>query len=209
MHINSIKLLLIISALLLCSIAQAQPVQPTSESQTTPLQTIPSQPSQSPSELRIVPNGTPILVEITDLVSTKTAVRDDMFNLKLSTPIELNGEIIIPAGTIGKGQVVDSGKPRIGGGSAQLVIAARYLEYKGQRIPIRGLKLDVGGHDRSNASVGLSSIGLLAGPAGGFAGFFVSGGHMEVPAGTLANAKLGADYVINSGESSATPNNGN
>lgn len=188
MRFDSIKLVFVYLPLLFFYPANAQTI-------VTPPK---PEDAQASNPSKIIPKGTPILIEITDLVSTKTAVRDDFFNIKLATPIIFNGEIIIPAGTIGKGQVVDSGKPRAGGGSGQLVIAARYLEYNGQKIPLRGLKLEVSGTDRSGTSAGVSSVASLAGPVGALAGFFVSGGHMEVPAGTHASAKLGIDYIINS-----------
>lgn len=186
MRFDTIKTLLVYLPLLFFSPAHAQ------NATITPIQ----ENNQVAPSQKIIPKGTPITIEITDLVTTKTALRDDFFNIKLASPVVLNGETIIPAGITGKGQVVDSGKPRSGGGSAQLVIAARYLEYNGQQIPIRGLKLDMTSKDRSSTSIGLSSVASLAGPAGALAGFFVSGGHMEVPAGTLASAKLGIDYII-------------
>jgi len=135
-----------------------------------------------------VPGGTPILVEITDLVSTRTANRDDMFNLKLAEPITLNKVVAIPEGTPGKGQVVEAGKPGMGGKPGKLILAARYLEFEGRQIPIRGLKLALSASDNSGASVAASmAVGVF--------GLAVTGGHMEVKPGTRAHAKLAADYV--------------
>lgn len=139
-----------------------------------------------------VPNGTPIIIEITDLVSTKTAKRDDMFNLRLAAPLTLNGAILIPEGTLGKGQVIDSGLPGMGGKPGKLVLAARYLEFEGRQIPIRGLNMDMGARDNSGTAV---LLGAAGGIVGGVAGLMVTGGHMEVPPGTLAHAKLGMNFI--------------
>lgn len=138
-----------------------------------------------------VPSGTQITIEITDLVSTRTAKRDDFFNIRLAAPVILNGVIVIPEGTLGKGQVVDAGLPGMGGKPGKLVLAARYLELDGQRIPLRGLTMDMSARDNGGPAVLLSSAG---GAAGAVIGLIVTGGHMEVQAGTRANAKLGAAF---------------
>lgn len=212
MQKNLIMLLSAALAISICSntIAQEQTIGQSVGQTIVQAAPPPIAPQSAPanSAPEIIPKGTPIIVEITQLISTKTAVRDDFFELKLVSPIVFQDRIIIPAGTKGSGQVVDAGKPQMGGASGQLVIAARYLIHDGQRIPIRGLKLNAVGQDKSVSAVGLSSVGTLAGPAGAFVGLMVTGGDMEVPAGTLASAKLGVDFVINS-SNTANSNNGN
>ncbi len=151
-------------------------------------QMAPAPAAPAPAAPSVVPNGTPIVVEITDLVSSKTALRDDMFNLTLAEPIKLNDVIVIPAGTPGKGQVIDSARPGMAGKSGKLVLSARYLEFEGKQIPIRGLKLNFGAKDNS-------SVAMATSMAVGIFGLAVTGGDIEVPAGTRANAKLGIDFA--------------
>jgi len=122
------------------------------------------------------------------MISTRTAQRDDMFNLKLAAPVMLNGEIIIPTGTPGKGQVIESAKPGMGGKPGKLVLAGRYLDFNGQQIPIRGLTMAITGKNNANAAM---ATGMVV----GIFGLAVTGGHMEVQPGTHATAKLGADFT--------------
>lgn len=150
----------------------------------------PNDPGTPPTELakpKLVPNGTAIVVRIVDLVSTRTASREDVFNLVLAEPVLLDGEIVIPAGTPGKGQVVDAGKPGMAGKPGKLVLAGRYLEFEGRQIPIRGLKMALTAKNNTNAALAVTV-------AAGVFGLAVTGGHMEVQPGTLANAKLAADF---------------
>ncbi len=145
-------------------------------------------PAVVPAPESVVPKGTSIVVEITDLVSTKTAKRDDWFNLRLAEPVTLKDAIVIPEGTPGKGQVVDAGKPGMGGKPGKLVLAARYLEFEGRQIPIHALRLGLKADDNSGASV---AVGI----AFGIVGLAVTGGDMEVQPGTKARAKLAVDFV--------------
>lgn len=139
-------------------------------------------------EAIVIPNGTPIVVEVTELVSTRTAKVGHMFALKLAEPLVWNGTVIIPEGTPGKGEVIDTGKPGMGGKPGKLVLAARYLEFEGRQVPIRALKMRMGARDNvSGAMAATVVVGVF--------GLAVTGGHMEAPAGMQATAKLGADFT--------------
>lgn len=144
-----------------------------------------------------VAKNTPIVIEISDVVSAETAKRDDWFNLKLFEPVKLNGVIVIPAGTPGKGQVIDAAKPGMSGKPGKLVLAARYLVLNGKQIPIHALKMGLKAEDRSGGAVAASVfVGVFA--------LAVKGGEMEVQPGSLGEAKLGVDFVPDAG-GAATP----
>ena len=149
--------------------------------------TPPAAPAPAPAAA-VVPNGTPIVVEITQAISSQTAKRDDMFDLKLAEPVKLGDAVVIPEGTPGKGQVIDAMRPGMGGKPGKLVLAARYLVVDGKQVPIRGLKLGLTADDNSTQSA-------MLGAAGGLVGLAVEGGDMIVKPGTKARAKLGADFA--------------
>lgn len=183
------KILPVVTAIgIYCLMTSAAFAQTAPEAETSPPAVDAPAPAPAAVPPVVVPKGTPIVVEITDLVTTRTAARDDMFNLMLAEPVLLNGVAVIPAGTPGKGQVVDAGKPDMGGKPGKLVLAARYLEFEGRQIPIRGLSLSMYARDKSETAYW---VGVAAGPLG----MAVVGGHMEVPAGSRAGAKLGADFL--------------
>ena len=168
---------------LLVSAAMAQSSPPT---ETTPTATSPAVATTAPGG---VPKGTAIVVAITDLVSSETAKRDDMFNLTLAEPVMLNEAIVIPAGTPGKGQVIDAAKAGVGGKPGKLVLAARYLEFEGQQIPIKALILDLVARDESGTAAIIDAI------AGGGIGGLVSGGQMVAPSGMRGTAKLAVNFA--------------
>src|SRR5580704_1804501 len=72
--------------------------------------------------------GTTVQVELVDRLSTKTVKTGDTFALQLAAPLIVNGEVVLPAGALGAGEVVESAKPGMGGKPAKLVLAARYLQ---------------------------------------------------------------------------------
>ena len=138
-----------------------------------------------------IPAGTSMDIEITDMLSTKTSKVGDKFALKLAQPLKIGDTIVIPAGITGMGEVIDVGKPGIGGKPGKLVIAGRYLTLNGTNIAIRGLQLrPQGGEDRSNVVMATSFV-----PYVGMASFLITGGHVEIPSGSWAIAKLSAPFV--------------
>jgi hypothetical protein len=128
--------------------------------------------------------GTVVALEITQPISSATAKRGDMFAIRLAMPVEAAGKIVIPAGIVGEGQVVHAAKAGGAGKSGELTLAARYLTFGEQRLPLRGFQFGtMTGKDR----YGLAAASLIvAGPLT----FLVRGGNIDVPAGTNATAKL-------------------
>lgn len=129
--------------------------------------------------------NTPVTVEVAELISTRINKIGDSFALKLAKPIEVNGKVVAPAGAEGRGEVVDAGRPGIGGKPGKLVLAARYVEFDGKKVPLRSMKVAVSGEDAIGAS-------MAVGVAIGIVGIFVEGGHIEVAPGTTAIAKVAA-----------------
>ena len=74
------------------------------------------------------------------------------------------------------------------GKAGELVLAARYLDYQGTRIPLRSLRYGKGqGKDNVDtaAIVGFAVSGLIT-P-------FITGGEVRIPAGADVWAKVAAD----------------
>jgi len=132
--------------------------------------------------------GTPVAIELAELVSSKTHKRGDNFALRLALPILLDGKVVVPAGTTGVGQVVDAAASGPLGRPAKLLLAARYLDFNGGQIPLRGLQLGRAGKDKSDTVMAVSFA-----PYVGVLGLFMHGGEIEIPAGQRAQAKLAAD----------------
>jgi hypothetical protein len=135
--------------------------------------------------------GTLVEIEIAEPVSSKTHKAGDTFAIRLAEPVTFDGRVIVPAGTPGRGQVIDSGKPGIGGKPAKLVLAARYLEVDGKQLPLRAFKFGGAGVDRSNTAAALSAV-----PYAGVFGILVTGGQIEIAPGARGIAKLAQDVPV-------------
>jgi hypothetical protein len=136
-----------------------------------------------------VPAGTPVLVEITAPLSSRTLKPGDTFPLRLAQPILVDGKTVVEAGAVGGGQVVDAAAAGMMGKPAKLILAARYLDIGGHQVKLRAMQFVRNGEGRDGEVLALGfAIGIVS--------FLVKGGDIEVPAGSNAQAKLGEDLVI-------------
>jgi hypothetical protein len=168
--------------------AAGQPVLPT----TTPLPPAPTTPEAAPPASPAAPHlsaGMPVEIEITEAVSSKTGVSGATFGLRLAKPILYEGRVVVPAGVVGQGEVVDAHRSGMAGRPGELIIAARFVDDAGVRIPLKALKLGLTGRDNGD-------LAMAVGIAAGMAAIFVPGGEIVIPPGTHAVAKLKADIDL-------------
>lgn len=132
------------------------------------------------------------LVVLEDLIS-KTAVTGQEFDIALAESIRLGNGLMIPAGTRGRGWVVHADKPKMGGKPGELLLAARHLEIRGTRIPLRSMKLGLTGKNKETLAIALSAAGGLAGAT---AAMFITGTNAKVANGMIATAKTAADVDL-------------
>lgn len=145
-----------------------------------------------------VPKMTPVVIEILEPLGSKTSKSLQAFQIRLAEPIVVEGTEVVPAGATGMGEVVHAKKAGGMGTAGELVLAARWIEHDGQRIALRSMKLD--GGESGKSQVGTVNAINVASAASlvpiSIIGFFISGGNVEVPAGTLASARIGAEIEI-------------
>ncbi len=130
----------------------------------------------------MLPDGSPIRIEIAEALSSKTAQRGQIFKLRLVQSLAAAEGVLLQAGTEGTGEVVHAERGRGGGKAGELILAARYLQGPNGPIKLRGMKLGGAGSDKTGAAMAAS----LVLPLGGF----VRGSEIEIPLGTNAVAKL-------------------
>lgn len=177
------------AALVFAGAAAAQTNDVTAPSQTAP--TIAAEPASATATVRI-PAGTIILVEFTETLSSRTSQTGQLVGLRLAEPIVVEGRTIVEAGALGGGEVIDAARSGMGGRNGKLIVSGRYLELAGQRARIRGLQVVIAGEDNSREAVNT----MILVPYVGWMGGFISGGEIEIPAGTRAQARLSADIVV-------------
>ncbi|WP_141233639.1 hypothetical protein [Lysobacter antibioticus] len=129
-----------------------------------------------------IPANTPVTLEIAAALSSAKARRGDRFPLRLAQPLVLAGATVLPAGTPGIGEVVHAARRGASGKPGELLLAARYLEHQGRRVALRGFSLGGIGKSREGVAV---SVGIAL----GIPGLFVTGGEIEIPAGTQVGAR--------------------
>nr|WP_298154782.1 hypothetical protein [uncultured Pseudoxanthomonas sp.] len=127
--------------------------------------------------------GTPLVLEILDPISSASVKRGDAFRLRVRDAITVGGSVVIAAGTEGVGEVVHAEPSRGGGKPGELILAARRLQVGDREVKLRGFKLGGAGTDTSHVALG-ASFGI-----GPFA-HFIHGKEIQIPALTSGMAKL-------------------
>jgi hypothetical protein len=135
------------------------------------------------AETTTIAAGTTIVIRLIDPISSSTATQGQFFPIELAEPVMLGDREVIPAGIRGEGQVVHARHRGWGGGAGELILAARYLQCGERRVALRAFHLGVAGRDGASTSV-------IATVAVGVVGAFVTGRSANVPAGSLATARL-------------------
>jgi hypothetical protein len=144
----------------------------------------------APCHCVTIPALTPVSVEILTPLGSKTSRTGDTFPIRLAQPIIIGDGEVVPAGAMGVGEVIHAKKSGGMGAAGELVLAARYVEVSGRRLTLRSLNLALAGSSRIGAVDALNAASA-AGPLPiGLIGFFIAGGQVVVPQGTVAQAKI-------------------
>jgi len=178
---------LMLAALMLPAPVAAQSV-PAAAPETSP-QSSDVRPQPAPAA-PILPALTPVRIEILETMNSATSRIGAHFPIRLAEAIDLPGGGQIPAGATGSGDVVHAAKSRFGGKPGELILAVRYLDLDGIRIPLRSLTYGKArGLDNTDMATAVNiAAGVLA--------VFITGGEVNIPAGTVANAKTSAPVTL-------------
>ena len=137
----------------------------------------------------VIPAGTPVELEVTQVVSTKIHVRGDRFTLRLVRPIVVDGVELLPADVPGVGEVVHASKAGMAGKAAELIVAARYLSYGDVKIPLRSFSIVTHSKSQSDeAMVAMMAVSVV--------GLLVKADETRVTSGARATAKVAAPTTI-------------
>lgn len=142
----------------------------------------------NPSMLR-VPAATIIDIEIMEPLSSKTAKMDATFPIRVYSPVVVDGRELIPAGTPGTGQVIHAAKSGGGGKAGELLLAARYLDINGARVPLRRFRMGASGAQKADEAF---AVGFVV----PFGQLLVKGKEIEFQVGTRAHAVVAVDTDI-------------
>lgn len=140
---------------------------------------------------------TPVRLVIRTHLGSKISTSGEWFEIELAEPIMADGKEAIPAGTRGQGEVVHAKKSGGSGASGELVLAARFLDVGGRHLRLRSMHFAAAGEDRIG-TVNTLNVASAASPIPGLSliGFFVKGKGIDLPEGTLAEAKTAEPFVF-------------
>jgi hypothetical protein len=182
---------LLVSCLLAGAIASA-PVAAQTESSAAASPTQPAVIAAPAADGYTIAALTPVQIEILARMNSQLSKIGEHFPIRLAAPIDLGGGHQLPAGATGSGDVVHAAKSRFGGKPGEMILAARYIEYGGVRIPLRSLSFPTTrGRGRDNTETAAAVTIAI-----GLPGLFITGGEVDVPAGTIAYAKTSAPVII-------------
>jgi hypothetical protein len=134
-----------------------------------------------------IPQGTPVTLRLKQAVTSRKSKRGDYFDFELVNDIRSGTSIVVPAGTLGVGQVVHSAPKGFGGSAGELIIAARYLTTGTGRLALRKTRFSAAGSDNAGTAI----ITSLAAP---LVSIFVTGTSVDMNVGSIIVAETSEDF---------------
>ena len=128
-------------------------------------------------DLIVLAEGTPLKVVTAQEVTSKTASLNDNVNFKVDEDLVVNGQVLVPKGTLAIGSVINAEKGGYMGKSGKLGIQVESTQtVDGQPLKLRAAK-GKEGNDKTNSTAALS---LLISPVF----LFKKGGEAKIAEGT-------------------------
>jgi hypothetical protein len=153
----------------------------------------------------VIPAGLPIVAVLQQRVSTESARLGDAVQLRMTEPLRVDSETVIPAGLTIRGDVAAVRRGGRMGGAPEIAVHFTKLDLDGTSYPIEADLFRVTGHSdagKSAAQVGGGALagGLVGGLLGG-AGGIAKGAVVGAVLGTgVAVATKGQDLVLPAGQ---------
>ena len=134
-------------------------------------------------------NGTPVVLRLTEEVSSTTKNTNDMVNLEVARDVIVNGKIVIKAGTPAVGTVTWAEKEGMVGKAGKVSISVDSTKaVDDQRVMLRG-NVTQGGEEKTTLSIALSLICC-------FLFLLMKGKTASLPVGTEVKAYTDMDLTV-------------
>src|SRR2546430_14833228 len=130
------------------------------------------------------PAGTVVTVRLASAVGSKLSANGDHFNASVARPVEVDGKVVVPAGTEALGKVVEAVPQGRFKGAAVLRLVLQAVTVKGDAYDVKTSSVS-----RYLKGKGERTAALIGGGAGGGA---LIGGLAGGGKGALIGAALGA-----------------
>lgn len=127
--------------------------------------------------------GTYVALELISSINGNKAKTGQMVDFRVINDVKAEGVVVIPAGSIAKGQIIEAEKNGFLGQPGELRVAIKSVQaVDGTYVPLMGTEFSEEGKDKLVVSI----IGTLL----CFFPLFMKGGKAEMPAGTQMQANV-------------------
>lgn len=134
-------------------------------------------------------SGTPVILELVSTIKSNKAKSGQMVDFRVINNVKAGNVVVIPAGSIAKGQVIEADKSGIFGQPGELRVAIKsVIAIDGTNVPLMGSEFSEEGKDKLAVSIIGGLLCLFP--------FFMKGGKAEMPAGTQLQANVLSDTEI-------------
>ena len=131
-----------------------------------------------------IPDGTLVLLTLSETLSSKRHVKGDLFRLALSEDLIVNGVVVLSKGTPVVGEITRAETKAAFGVSGKLEARALYAELPRGTLRLSGRIGSRGEGGTTETALAFVAIGTIA--------FVVTGKSAEIPAGTELAARIGS-----------------
>lgn len=154
-----------------------------------------------------IPKLTIVELVIDADLGSKLSTTGANFPLHLDKPLVVDGKEIVPAGTVGQGEIVHAKKAGGAGAAGELVLAARFLTVGDRQLKLRSMRIALAGRDATGKvdayNAAAAGAAVLTPLPLGLLGFAITGKNIVVPKGTLALAKTAEDFPVEAAATAA------
>jgi hypothetical protein len=155
-------------------VAEAAPAEPEAE-------LVPA----APAVLRL-PKMSPVAIRLSGAIGSNISQSGDGFAYEVARDVYVDDVVVIPAGTLGYGQVIHAKKAGGSGSAGELVLSPGELDLDGRKIRLRSLNMDAAGEDNMDVAMGVGAVA-------GFVGFLVKGKNYGYAPGFVGRAMTAQD----------------
>jgi hypothetical protein len=142
----------------------------------------------APTNKAEIKEGTILTVELLDGLSSKLSKTGEIFRMKSKHDVTVDGNVVIPAGSMAYGTITYAEPRRMLGQPGELYYRVDYLKVGEQQIKIRASR---GGEGKDATGSTVALVALF-----GVFGMFKKGKDIEVPAGTAFEVYIAENATV-------------
>lgn len=133
--------------------------------------------------------GTPVILATIETVSSKTTVSGNTVDFKVVTDVIVDGNVVIPAGTIAKGQASNVSRASAIGKGGEITVGINNINaLDGTLVPLSGANISASGKNKVGLAIVCGICTLF--------GFLIPGSQAELPAGSQTQAVVMSNTIV-------------